>query len=287
MTTTVNQIATMRRILQKEGRQKSLGLVPTMGSLHEGHLSLIERAAQECNRVVVSVFVNPLQFGPGEDLDRYPRDLERDVRLAEEAGADWVFAPRVEEMYPSGIRTTVQVSRLTERLCGAHRPGHFDGVATVVSKLFHIIQPDKAYFGLKDAQQVAVIRQMVDDLNFPVQVIPCPTVREEDGLAMSSRNLYLSPKERKLAAVIPQALDDATREREAGRLKTPQEAIKRIRDHMETIPELVIEYVDVLSYPELEPVPSIENRSVIAAVAVRLGHTRLIDNRIWSKEGRR
>ncbi|GGA38527.1 pantothenate synthetase [Kroppenstedtia guangzhouensis] len=279
----IERIAQLRDFLRPH-RERRLGLVPTMGYLHEGHLSLIRQAAKECEQVVVSVFVNPLQFGPGEDLDRYPRDLERDQKLAGEAGADILFTPGVGEMYPNGAKTTVRITGLTDRLCGASRPGHFDGVATVVSKLFHIVEPDRAYFGQKDAQQVAVIQQMVQDLNFPVEVVSCPTVREADGLAMSSRNVYLSPEERKQAAILYKTLREATREREAGRLCRAAEAVQFIRERLEKAEGLLIDYVEVLSYPELEPLDRLDGDRSIAAVAVRLGSTRLIDNVIWPQE---
>ncbi|PTX59937.1 pantoate--beta-alanine ligase [Melghirimyces profundicolus] len=280
---TVRTIDELRKLLAPQ-RRKTLGLVPTMGYLHRGHLSLIERAVKECDRVVVSLFVNPLQFGPGEDLERYPRDPDRDVRLAEQAGADILFAPSTAEMYPAGAQTVVRVSGLTDRLCGASRPGHFDGVATVVSKLFHIVEPDRAYFGLKDAQQVAVIQRMVEDLNFPVTIVPCPTVREEDGLAMSSRNVYLSAEDRKKAASIYRALREATRKRKTGEVSTASQAVRMIREQLEAVPGLTVEYAEVLSYPGLEPVNELRSQQVIAAVAVRLGRTRLIDNVIWPKE---
>lgn len=175
---------------------KSVGLVPTMGYLHEGHLSLVEAAKQECDVVVMSIFVNPLQFGPEEDFDRYPRDLERDQRLAREHGVDILFVPQAEEMYPKKPAATVKVTGITEVLCGKSRPGHFDGVATVVMKLFQLVRPRRAYFGQKDAQQVAVIHRMAEDLNVPVEIVACPIVREKDGLAMSSRNVYLTEEER-------------------------------------------------------------------------------------------
>ncbi|MFD1426111.1 pantoate--beta-alanine ligase [Kroppenstedtia sanguinis] len=278
----IKTIAQLRDLLRPQ-RERQLGLVPTMGSLHEGHLSLIRQAAAECEQVVVSVFVNPLQFGPDEDLDRYPRNLERDCQLAEEAGADLVFAPGVEEMYPGEGKTTVRVAGLTDRLCGASRPGHFDGVATVVSKLFHIVEPDRAYFGQKDAQQAAVIQQMVRDLNLPVQIITCPTVREENGLALSSRNVYLTPEEKRQATTLYQTLREATREREAGRLCQAEEAVQFIRERLEQTAGLSIDYVEVLSYPGLEPLERLDDSPSIAAVAVYLGSTRLIDNVIWPK----
>lgn len=262
----------------------TIGFVPTMGYLHEGHLSLIRRCKSECDLTVISIFVNPLQFGPGEDYDTYPRDEQRDLDMAEKAGVDYVFMPDVRTMYPREPLTKVSVSRVTERLCGASRPGHFDGVATVVTKLFNLIRPDRAYFGLKDAQQVAVIRQMVDDLNIPVTVVPCPTVRESDGLALSSRNVRLSPEERKQAPVLYESLQLAER-----RAAEPGMTVGRltaiIREHIETAPLARIDYVEVVRFPTLEPPQAdaaigdeLAEGPLLAAVAVKFGQTRLIDN---------
>lgn len=266
-----------------EQRHKvTVGLVPTMGYLHEGHASLIRKARQECDIIVLSIFVNPLQFGPNEDFASYPRNTGRDLAIAEQYGVDIVFLPEVEVMYPRQIKTTVQVTGLTDRLCGASRPGHFDGVATVVSKLFHIIQPDKAYFGLKDAQQVAVISQMVEDLNMGVEIIPCPTLREEDGLAMSSRNVYLSQKERSDALILFKALELGEK------LLLEHQSVKEAQVQMVQLIRQVstakIDYVDILTFPGLDPV-DVEARlrsggKFIIALAVRIGKTRLIDNRI-------
>ncbi len=208
----IQHITDLRQsIRSRRAEQPSLrvGFVPTMGFLHEGHASLLEAARRSCDIVVLSIFVNPLQFGPNEDFERYPRDEERDLAVAEQAGTDIVFLPQVAEMYPQPIKTMVSVREVTTRLCGASRPGHFDGVATVVAKLFHIVQPDAAFFGMKDAQQVAVIEQMVLDLNLPVEIVPCPTIREADGLAKSSRNVYLNEEERKQATVLSAALREA------------------------------------------------------------------------------
>lgn len=276
-----------RKIAETKG-EATVGFMPTLGYMHEGHLSLIERARRECDIVVVSVFVNPLQFGRGEDFDRYPRDKERDSRLAEQAGADFLFAPDVSEMYPEPPKTTVAVKQITDVMCGASRPGHFEGVATVVTKLFNIVQPDRAYFGLKDAQQVAVIEQMVRDLNMPVTIVRCPTLREPDGLAMSSRNVYLNPEERKQALVLSQALAQVHRwAAEPG--MTVEELRRRIRSHIETAPLAEIDYVDIRTYPALEPVTEMEQfdgtRPILVALAVRFGKTRLIDNRILFLEG--
>lgn len=277
------QLAEAKQQNIRSGKSARVGFVPTLGYMHEGHLSLIRRARNECDIVVVSVFVNPLQFGKNEDFDKYPRDRERDIQLAEQAGTDFVFIPDVSEMYPQPFRTKVIVSGITDVLCGASRPGHFEGVATVVSKLFNIVQPDRAYFGQKDAQQVAVIEQMTRDLNIPVQIVPCPTVREPDGLAMSSRNVYLSPEERRQAVVLSQALAQTDRWlREPG--MTVERLKQHIREHIATAPLAVIDYVEVVTYPSLEPVTSMEQmdgrQPILIALAVKFGATRLIDNRI-------
>jgi len=198
-----------KRSLELRSQGKTIGFVPTMGYFHEGHLSLMRRARQECDVVVVSIYVNPLQFGPREDFNRYPRDLQRDLKMAEEVGVDIVFAPKDEDMYPEGYQTFVEVTELTRSLEGFYRPGHFRGVTTVVAKLFNIVLPHKAYFGEKDFQQLRVVQRMVRDLNFPVEIVPCPTVRETDGLAMSSRNTYLNTEERRAATVLYRALKAA------------------------------------------------------------------------------
>jgi pantoate--beta-alanine ligase len=258
-----------------EGR--SVGFVPTMGYLHEGHLSLLRAASAECDVVVMSVFVNPAQFGPGEDLDRYPRDEDRDMALAAEAGVDFVYAPPVEDVYPQGFSTHVEVEGLTEVLCGdpARRgPEHFRGVTTVVAKLFNIVGPDVAYFGQKDAQQAAVIRRMVRDLDFPLRVETLPTVREEDGLAMSSRNAYLAAEDRARAASLSRAL--ATAERMAGEesLQAGLEAARRELAAAGIEPE----YLEARDAEELQPVAELNGRAVLVAVAARIGDARLIDN---------
>lgn len=274
-----------KRKAQAEGNGGTVGFVPTMGYLHEGHASLLRRARQECGTVVLSIFVNPLQFGPNEDFERYPRDPERDLAVAEANGADVVFMPEVAEMYPQPIKTKVTVSGgLTDKLCGASRPGHFDGVATVVSKLLHIVQPDRAYFGMKDAQQVAVVERMTRDLNMDVTIVPCPIVRESDGLAMSSRNVYLSAEERKQALVLSEALSKAEgwlREC-AGNIEGVKQ---KIVNHIRTAPLANIDYVEIVAYPELEPaanLPPAERKraQLLVALAVRFGRTRLIDNRL-------
>ena len=254
----------------------TVGLVPTMGYLHEGHLELMRRARERCGIVVASVFVNPTQFGPNEDLARYPRDLERDARLAAEVGVDVIFNPPVEEMYPPGYCTYVDVERITENMCGASRPGHFRGVATVVTKLFNIVRPDAAFFGQKDAQQALVIRRMAADLNMDLEIVTVPTVREPDGLAMSSRNVYLDPEQRRAALVLAQSLDRAVEAVRAG-----ERDVQRIRRLVEELiraePLALIDYVEIYSYPGLEPVERLQGQALLA-LAVKFGQTRLIDN---------
>ncbi|WP_448605309.1 pantoate--beta-alanine ligase [Thermoflexus hugenholtzii] len=252
------------------------GFVPTMGYLHEGHLSLVRRARAENDRVAVSIFVNPTQFGPHEDYARYPRDLERDLRLLEPLGVDLVFVPSVEEMYPPGFQTWVIVEEVSRPLEGASRPGHFRGVATVVAKLFNILQPDRAYFGQKDAQQTVVIRRMVQDLNIPVEIVICPTVREPDGLAMSSRNTYLSPEERRAATVLFRALQAAKARYEAG-----ERDAERLREAMREViraePLARIDYVSVAHPETLQELERVEGPALLS-LAVYIGTTRLIDN---------
>lgn len=256
----------------------TIGLVPTMGFLHEGHLSLIKRARQQCDRVVVSIFVNPLQFGPQEDLETYPRDMARDAELAEKAGVDILFTPTVEEMYPRTPLTRIVVSNVTKGMCGATRPGHFDGVATVVAKLFHIVQPQQAYFGEKDIQQLAVIQQMVHDLNLPVTIVPCPTVREADGLALSSRNVYLSEEERKQATVLYRALRQAKENVLQRAWQSGEQVENGVIELISTEPLADIDYAEMRSFPHLTRVQSLVRDSYVIAVAVRFGRTRLIDN---------
>ncbi|AFG35881.1 pantothenate synthetase [Fervidobacterium pennivorans DSM 9078] len=275
----VHTIAEMKKIVNdilKSG--KSIGFVPTMGYLHKGHLSLVEAARKENDVVVVSIFVNPTQFGPNEDYNRYPRDLERDLRLLEPIGVDYVFNPSVEEMYPAMYSTYVEEVELSKYLCGASRPGHFRGVCTVVTKLFNIVKPTKAYFGQKDAQQFRVLRRMVRDLNMDVEMIEMPIVREEDGLAMSSRNVYLSPEERKEATRLYKSLLKAKELIESGERdvqKIKSEMLK-ILDH----PLLKVDYVEIVDEETLKPVEKIE-RKVIVALAVFVGKARLIDNMIF------
>ncbi len=256
----------------------SVALVPTMGYLHEGHQSLMERARKENDKVVVSIFVNPMQFGPNEDFDSYPRDLDRDSKICEAAGVDLIFHPEVEEMYGPNFHGYVDMTVLPEKLCGASRPVHFRGVQTVVSKLFHIIPADRAYFGQKDAQQLAIIRRMVIDLNFDIEIVGCPIIREEDGLAKSSRNTYLSSEEREQAVILNQSLEDAmkaieTGEKDAGKVK------QIITDKLNTCPLAKIDYVEVVSFDTIQPITKMEG-SILIAIAVYIGTTRLIDNRI-------
>ncbi len=255
-----------------------VGLVPTMGYLHEGHKSLIDRARAENDRVVVSIFVNPMQFGPGEDLEAYPRDLERDSKICEEGGVDLIFHPEVEEMYGPDFHGFVDMTVLPEKLCGASRPVHFKGVQTVVTKLFHIIPAHRAYFGQKDAQQLAIIRRMVIDLDFDIEIIGCPIIREADGLAKSSRNTYLSEEERKQAVILNASLEEAMKAIEEG--EQDAAAIKaKITEKLNTCPLARIDYVEVVSFDNIQPIDKIEG-AVLIAIAVYIGTTRLIDNRI-------
>ncbi|WP_234122392.1 pantoate--beta-alanine ligase [Clostridium hydrogenum] len=257
----------------------SIGLVPTMGYLHEGHKSLIERAAKENDRVVVSDFVNPIQFGPKEDLAVYPRDLSRDEAVCMEGGAALLFNPEPREMYFKDAETYVNVDEITEVLCGARRPGHFRGVCTVVSKLFNIVTPDRAYFGEKDAQQLAVIKRMVRDLNFDIEIVGCPIVREADGLAKSSRNTYLTEEERKAAVILNLSLKKAREALENGE-RSADKLIEIIKSKIEKEPLSNIDYVEIVGSENLEKV-SVISDSVLVAIAVYIGKTRLIDNFTW------
>ena len=272
--TTVVEIKEYLRRQQAAG--KSVGLVPTMGYLHEGHLSLIRRAVAETDIPVISVFVNPIQFGPSEDLGKYPRDLKRDQELIRETGAEVVFNPSMAEMYGTDYLTYVRVEKITETLCGVSRPGHFQGVATVVNKLFNIVRPDKAYFGQKDAQQALVIRKMVKDLNMDVEVVVCPIVREADGLAMSSRNTYLNAEERRQAVALYQALLAAKAMIEQG-----ERDAHRVKRHMEELihrqPLANVDYISVVDPESLREITEISG-AVLLALAVKFGATRLIDN---------
>ena len=257
-------------------RGRSVHLVPTMGALHGGHLSLVRAARGQDRFVVVSIFVNPTQFSPGEDFAKYPRPVEEDLAICRDSGVDLVFLPSVDEMYPPGSCTTVHVAGLTEPLCGAHRPGHFDGVTTVVAKLFNIVQPDAAYFGQKDAQQAIVIRRMVADLDIPVRIVVCPTVREPDGLAMSSRNAYLSPEERHQARCLHEALRLGESLIRRGERRSAS-VIAAMRKHVVAAGPCAIDYIEAVDPESLRPVAVID-RPVLLALAVRIGSTRLIDN---------
>ena len=278
----VKTISEVREIVsswRKEGL--SVGLVPTMGFLHEGHQSLIEKSVSQNDRTVVSVFVNPIQFGPNEDLEAYPRDLEHDKALVEKAGGNLIFHPEPSEMYPGHFTSFIDTTETTELLCGAVRPIHFRGVCTVVGKLFNIVCPDRAYFGQKDAQQLATIRRFVRDLNFPIEIIPCPIIREEDGLAKSSRNTYLSPEERQAALILSKSLRLGKEAIENGE-DNPQRVINIIKKNLSTEPLARIDYVEIVDFENIQRVEKIEGETLVA-IAVYIGKTRLIDNFIITK----
>ncbi|HEY9139457.1 MAG TPA: pantoate--beta-alanine ligase [Bryobacteraceae bacterium] len=273
----VQTISEMRAAAHAARRAGDIvGLVPTMGFFHEGHLSLMRRARTECGQVVVSLFVNPTQFGPGEDLAAYPRDFARDCALAGAEGVDVMFAPDAAEMYAGDHATFVDVERLTANLCGASRPGHFRGVATVVAKVFNICQPQRAYFGLKDYQQARVIETMIRDLNFGVELVRCPIVREPDGVAMSSRNSYLSPEQRRAATILRRSLLAAGHRIERGE-RDGAAIARQLREAIETEPLASVDYAEVVDAESLAPLARIE-RAALLAVAVRIGRARLIDN---------
>lgn len=271
---TIKEVREQVKEWKKQGL--SVGLVPTMGYLHEGHKSLIDRAVAENDKVVVSVFVNPMQFGPTEDLESYPRDMERDAALCENAGAALVFHPEPSEMYEDDFSSFVDMNTLTGGLCGKTRPIHFRGVCTVVAKLFNIVTPDRAYFGQKDAQQLAVIRHMVSDLSFGIEIVGCPIIREKDGLAKSSRNTYLSAEERNAALILSQSLKEGKALVEAGE-KDAAKIKKVITDKINTEPLAKIDYVEVVDWKTLDPVSRID-APILTAIAVYIGKTRLIDN---------
>jgi pantoate--beta-alanine ligase len=269
--TTLDEFRLARRALPG-----AIGFVPTMGFLHAGHISLVQRARAECDGVVVSIFVNPTQFGPNEDLAKYPRDLPRDLALLESAGADLVWTPMPESMYPPGYQTWVEVDELTKNLEGEVRPGHFRGVTTIVAKLFNAVRPDKAYFGQKDAQQAAVIRRMTRDLDFPIDIVVCPTAREADGLAMSSRNVYLSAAERKAATVLFRALSAAKAAYEEGEREA--DSLRRVmREIVQSEPLARLQYVSCADYDTLEELEAVSGKALLS-MAIYLGKTRLIDN---------
>src|SRR5581483_2050610 len=280
--TSIDEVRCASRAAHRDS--KRVGVVPTMGALHEGHLSLVRAAKAHCDVVVVSIFVNPTQFGPNEDYAKYPRTFERDCQMLEQEGADLVFAPTVDEMYPKGAVTYVTVEGMSEKLCGKSRPGHFRGVTTVVSKLFSAVEPDKAFFGQKDAAQVAIIRRMVRDLNLAVEIVVCPIVREPDGLAMSSRNAYLDPQQRKSALALSRSLKqvedlyqkgevDATNLIQAGKKTIAQDAAVRL------------DYLEIVDAETLDPVRTITGPTLVA-VAAFVGTTRLIDNTVLGRPDR-
>jgi pantoate--beta-alanine ligase len=281
---TIHTIAWMKQIAHEARAQdRILGLVPTMGALHEGHFSLIRTAQRECAPVVVSLFVNPKQFGPSEDLNKYPRTLEADRAALEALGVDYLFAPSPQEMYPPGFRTAVVVEGLSDRLEGRSRPGHFRGVTTVVLKLFEVVQPRFAYFGRKDAQQARLIRQMSADLNLDTSVVVCPVVREADGLALSSRNIYLKGEDRRSAAALSRSLaavrdEMAKGERDSGRL------LATLRRVLATEPRVALDYAEIVDNETLEPIASLRGTCYIL-LAAKVGDTRLIDNALIEPDG--
>ncbi len=281
---TIHTIAWMQQIaLDARAKERVLGLVPTMGALHEGHLSLVREALRRCSPVVVSLFVNPKQFGPSEDLQKYPRNLEADRAALEKLGVDYLFAPSAEEMYPKGFRTAVTVEGLGDRLEGRSRPGHFRGVTTVVLKLFEIVQPRLAFFGRKDAQQVRIIRQMAADLNLDAEIVTCPIVRESDGLALSSRNSYLKDGERQSATALYRALDAARRAIQAGE-RDPIRILAVLRQVIDSEAGVTLDYAEIVDADSFEPSMTLR-RPCYLVIAARVGGTRLIDNALIEPEG--
>ncbi|XXM74197.1 pantoate--beta-alanine ligase [Lysinibacillus sphaericus] len=279
----ITSIHTLRQEIQNhKDSGGSIGFVPTMGFLHEGHLTLADEARKQNKMVVMSIFVNPLQFGPDEDYDRYPRDIDRDRELAENAGVDILFIPDAKEMYPDELSVTMTVHKRIDVLCGKKREGHFDGVVTILAKLFHLVQPTRAYFGMKDAQQIAVVEGMVDDYFFPVQIVRVPTVREEDGLAKSSRNVYLSERERKEAPELFKSLKEAGKMIESKKMDLDA-VVSKVRDTIQNETSGKVEYAEAYSFPQLVPVNE-RTGEVILAVAVQFEKARLIDNIIISKD---
>lgn len=276
---TIEEVRTQVKQWRAEG--KSIGLVPTMGYLHEGHQSLIKKSVEQNDKTVVSDFVNPMQFGPAEDLESYPRDLDADAKLCDETGADLIFNPEPEEMYKNGFCSFVDMNGPTAELCGKSRPIHFRGVCTVVSKLFNIVQPDRAYFGQKDAQQLAVIKRMVTDLNIPIEIIGCPIIREEDGLAKSSRNTYLSEEERNAALILSETVFMGKKLVEDG-LTDAKELVRLMKENIETEPLARIDYVEVVDFNDISVKDTISDNTLVA-MAVYIGKTRLIDNFIVEK----
>lgn len=275
----IKTVEDLRKELKSKIGNSTIGLVPTMGYLHEGHISLIKKARSENDIVVLSVFVNPTQFSPNEDLDKYPRDLDKDVKIAHDNGVDYIFAPSVEEMYGDNYSTYVNIEgNITKKLCGASRPSHFRGVTTVVSKLFNITTPNNAYFGLKDAQQLSVIKKLVKDLNFDINIVPCPIIRDTDGLALSSRNVYLSEEERKQALILSQSLKDIKSMYKNGH-RDASELKNYVINKINTMNLANIDYVEIVDFETLEDV-NLANDKTLVALAVKFGNTRLIDNTI-------
>jgi pantoate--beta-alanine ligase len=274
---TVTKIKDVRSFV-RDARKKglSIGLVPTMGYLHQGHISLVEASKKENNLTILTIFVNPTQFGPNEDLSKYPRDMERDLKLCSEAGVDLVFSPEVSELYPEGFCTYVNVEGITSSLCGKSRPTHFRGVTTIVSKLFNISTPDRAYFGQKDAQQFFVIERMTKDLNMDINLVMCPIVRENDGLAKSSRNVYLNPEERKQSLVLSQSLKLAEKLILSGERKADI-IISEMKKNIDKMNLANIDYIEIVHAKTLQPADLIEGNTLVA-LAVKFGNTRLIDN---------
>jgi pantoate--beta-alanine ligase len=271
---TIESVRNLVKTARSKG--KKIGFVPTMGALHIGHISLIEAAVKKCDFVVVSIFVNPTQFGPGEDFEKYPRPLKADLEICRKAGVDVVFAPAAEQMYPQENLTWVNVEKLTEQLCGQFRPGHFRGVTTVCAKLFNIVAPDIAFFGQKDAQQAIVIKRMVADLNMPLKIVVCPTVRQADGLAVSSRNRYLTRQQKKNAPLIYKSLQKCQKLIEDG-VADSKTIINQMRKILQQTPSIKIEYISIVDADTLQELKKITGK-VLAAVAVKIGSTRLIDN---------
>ncbi|MGM0396325.1 MAG: pantoate--beta-alanine ligase [Bacillota bacterium] len=272
-----NKISDVKKFIKdSKGKKLSIGLVPTMGYLHEGHLSLVEASKKENDVTVLTIFVNPTQFAPNEDLSKYPRNMERDLKLCSEAGVDFVFAPEVSELYPESFSTYVNVEGITSKLCGKSRPTHFRGVTTIMSKLFNILAPDRAYFGQKDAQQYFVIERMTADLNMDIRLEMCPIVREDDGLAISSRNIYLSPDERKQSLILSESLKLAEDLILSGQ-RNVDIVISEMRKNIEKMNLANIDYIEIVQTKTLQPAELI-NGSILVALAVRFGNTRLIDN---------
>ncbi len=273
----VEKIRDLKAVINEERRKgKTIGLVPTMGYLHEGHISLVKASKRENDFTVISIFVNPTQFGVNEDFSKYPRDIERDSKMAEEAGVDVIFAPSIDEMYPRGYKTYVDVEDITDKMCGKSRPGHFKGVTTVVAKLFNIVQANRAYFGQKDAQQVIVIKKMVEDLNMNIEIVTCPIVREKDGLAMSSRNVYLGSDAREAALILSKVLFEVEKLINNGE-RDKEKIVEFIEKKISSERLAVIDYIAVVSAEDLSDVEQIAGK-VLIALAVKFGSTRLIDN---------